>query len=86
MIPKYSLPESYYFKDVLAESKRYTFEPAKPKPDELAFLQSTGGTTGSPKAAMLSHANILANVAQTTPWFGAKLRPGKEAIITALPL
>src|SRR5690606_11371012 len=36
---------------------------------DIAFLQYTGGTTGRPKAAMLSHGNIVANVAQVSAWF-----------------
>jgi long-chain acyl-CoA synthetase len=34
-------------------------------PDDIAVLQYTGGTTGTPKGAMLSHGNIFANVIQT---------------------
>jgi long-chain acyl-CoA synthetase len=37
-------------------------------PDDLAVLQYTGGTTGTPKGAMLTHANIFANVIQTENW------------------
>jgi long-chain acyl-CoA synthetase len=38
------------------------------EPDDLAVLQYTGGTTGTPKGAMLTHANIFANVVQTETW------------------
>jgi long-chain acyl-CoA synthetase len=38
------------------------------RPDDLAVLQYTGGTTGTPKGAMLTHANIFANVVQTENW------------------
>ena len=37
-------------------------------PDDLAVLQYTGGTTGTPKGAMLTHGNIFANVVQTETW------------------
>jgi long-chain acyl-CoA synthetase len=37
-------------------------------PDDLAVLQYTGGTTGTPKGAMLTHGNIFANVVQTVAW------------------
>jgi long-chain acyl-CoA synthetase len=37
-------------------------------PEDLAVLQYTGGTTGTPKGAMLTHANIFANVVQTEAW------------------
>jgi long-chain acyl-CoA synthetase len=51
---------------------------------DIAVLQSTGGTTGTPKAAMLSHANITANLAQVRAAMG-DVQPGKERILAVLP-
>ncbi len=57
------------------------------KPEEdLACLQYTGGTTGLPKAAMLTHYNLFANVHQLRVWTGDALEDGKEVMLTALPL
>ena len=57
------------------------------KAQALAFLQYTGGTTGTPKGAMLSHHNLISNVNQMAEFFPA-LRGGdeQETIVTALPL
>jgi long-chain acyl-CoA synthetase len=51
---------------------------------DIAALQFTGGTTGIPKAAMLTHANITANVQQLIAG-GAEIQPGAERIIGVLP-
>ena len=51
---------------------------------DLAVLQYTGGTSGLPKGAMLSHANLHANAAQGILWFHAT-RPGQERVLAALP-
>ena len=48
-----------------------------------AVLQPTGGTTGIPKIAVLTHENILANIAQLHLWCG--LNPGCEVILSVLP-
>ena len=50
---------------------------------DVALLQPTGGTTGIPKAAMLTHRNLVANAVQVGAWF-PKARPG-EAVLGALP-
>jgi long-chain acyl-CoA synthetase len=56
------------------------------KREDLAFLQYTGGTTGVPKGAMLTHRNMLANIEQLRAWVRPILHEGQEIFITALPL
>ena len=52
--------------------------------DDVALFQYTGGTTGVPKAAMLSHYNLVVNTIQTKTWL-TTLEPGKERIMGAIP-
>lgn len=52
--------------------------------EDLAVLQYTGGNTGTPKGAMLTHYNIVCNVLQFREWFSA-LREGEERILSVLP-
>ncbi|WP_027718050.1 long-chain-fatty-acid--CoA ligase [Desulfovirgula thermocuniculi] len=51
---------------------------------DLAVLQYTGGTTGFPKGAMLTHRNIVANAVQTAVWF-AGCEYGREKVLAVLP-
>jgi long-chain acyl-CoA synthetase len=51
----------------------------------VAVLQYTGGTTGRPKAAMLTHRNLIANVVQGNMW-NIRLEPGNEVVMSAIPL
>jgi long-chain acyl-CoA synthetase len=55
------------------------------QPRDLAVLQYTGGTTGTPKGAMLSHANLAANSAQTLAHLGHDL-PNQERVLGVLPM
>ena len=54
------------------------------KVDDLAVLQYTGGTTGRPKGAMLTHGNLSANVDQLTRWM-PDANPGHEVTLCVLP-
>ncbi len=57
--------------------------------DDVAVMQYTGGTTGVPKAAMLTHANVLANIRQTRIGLGSTLDPasgGPHVVVGVLPL
>ncbi len=53
-------------------------------PGDIAVLLSTGGTTGAPKAAMLTHHNIVANTIQFAEWYA--FVPGEEVSIGAIPM
>ncbi|OYY13615.1 MAG: dicarboxylate--CoA ligase PimA [Rhizobiales bacterium 35-68-8] len=59
-----------------------------PAPDDIAVLQFTGGTTGLPKAAMLSHGNLTSAVSMYRLWRdgGRPLVAGTEKIVAVLPL
>lgn len=72
--------------DVLLKGADQAFRAPEITPDDLIFLQYTGGTTGLSKGAMLSHGNLMANVAAFEAWVADVSRPGEEVIITALPL
>ncbi len=86
MVPAWSIPGAVPFRAALSEGSGLTWRPAECSHDDLAFLQYTGGTTGVPKGAMLSHGNILANLAQGHAWLKKILAEGGETVITALPL
>jgi long-chain acyl-CoA synthetase len=53
--------------------------------EDVAVLQYTGGTTGVPKGAMLTHANLFANVVQTEIWANRDTRPGEERYLLVIP-
>lgn len=55
------------------------------RPDDLALLQYTGGTTGIAKGAMLTHGNMLANLSQVQAMVG-HLMSREDCVLTALPL
>ncbi|QTE30637.1 AMP-binding protein [Pengzhenrongella sicca] len=55
----------------------------RPVPSDIALLQYTGGTTGSPKAAILTHRNLVANAIQGVTWAG--LHEGTETVFGILP-
>ena len=74
------------FPDALAQGADLTLRPVALSPDDLIFLQYTGGTTGISKGAALSHGNLVANTEQFKAFVPDALRPGEEVIVTALPL
>ena len=54
------------------------------RPSDLALLQYTGGTTGTPRAAMLTHRNLVANSLQARAWFSRAV-DGREVFLGAIP-
>jgi len=87
MVPAYSLPDSVEFLNMLTQGASAIFAPVDIQPQDLAFLQYTGGTTGVSKGAMLTHLNILANARQGEVWGDPFLDKSQALIsITAIPL
>lgn len=86
MVPAFSIPGAHKLPAVLSAGAREKFTPVDIKLDDLAVLQYTGGTTGVAKGAMLTHANLVANLTQVRPMLEDQVQEGKEVIIAPLPL
>jgi len=86
MVPDYDIPGAIRFRDALTLGQMHRLPEIDILPEDIAFLQYTGGTTGVAKGAMLTHRNMIANMLQAAAWLGDRINPGGETIITALPL
>ena len=86
MVPPWRIEGAVGFPAALAKGATLDLEPVEVGHGDIAFLQYTGGTTGVPKGAMLTHGNMLANVQQSLAWVRPFVKPGEEVIVTALPL
>lgn len=86
-VPKYKLPHAVNFREALSIGKKRQYVKPYILSSDLAFLQYTGGTTGVPKGAMLTHQNLIANMMQTK-WIVDPLLGNAKNMIgaTALPL
>ncbi|MEH6952292.1 long-chain fatty acid--CoA ligase [Nitrobacter sp. NHB1] len=90
MVPPSSIPGAVKFNDALAAGRGMTLARPDLAPDDVAFLQYTGGTTGVSKGATLLHRNILANMLQNDAWLQPALKKPPVVdqlfIVCALPL
>jgi long-chain acyl-CoA synthetase len=90
MVPPSSIPGAVRFNDALAAGHGMTLARPELTPDDVAFLQYTGGTTGVSKGATLLHRNILANMLQNDAWLQPALKKPPKVdqlfIVCALPL
>ncbi len=94
MVPEFRLPLDRSrtvtrFNMALAEGTRLSLKAVKLAPEDVAFLQYTGGTTGVSKGATLTHRNVVANILQTEAWFKPMLdKVGNKqlTVVCALPL
>lgn len=90
MVPAYRIPRATRFNAVLSAGAKHTLRPVDLGPDDVAFLQYTGGTTGASKGATLLHRNVIANVLQSEAWMQPALAnrdPDEQSVVVcALPL
>jgi long-chain acyl-CoA synthetase len=90
MVPTFDLPQAVRFNDAIARGTRGTLKRPDLRPDDVAVLQYTGGTTGVSKGAVLLHRNVLANVLQSEAWNApvmGKVPAGEQPTsVCALPL
>ncbi|MEK9802955.1 MAG: long-chain-fatty-acid--CoA ligase [Curvibacter sp.] len=90
LVPPFSLPGAVRFNDAIAQGERGSLRQPEIKPDDVAVLQYTGGTTGVSKGAVLLHRNVIANVLQSEAWNDPvmkKVPAGQQSTgVCALPL
>lgn len=90
MVPAYTLPGAVSFNEAISAGRHMTLKRPDIGPEDVAFLQYTGGTTGVSKGATLLHRNMVANVLQISAWSEPAFRnhPTGEPLLTvcALPL
>ncbi|MEO9458216.1 MAG: AMP-binding protein [Lentilitoribacter sp.] len=90
MVPKWSLPDHVPYRTALSIGAKSGFTPHENTHDDIALLQYTGGTTGVPKAAMITHGNLLSNIEQSAIWVESAIKSKKHVdqitFLCALPL
>ncbi len=90
LVPEFNLPGAVRFNAAIALGTKAPFKKPETKPDDIAVLQYTGGTTGVSKGAVLLHRNVIANVLQSEAWnipvMGTIPAGEQPTAVCALPL
>jgi len=85
-VPAWRFAKSTLLQAACNRAPSACYQDAQPKAADVALLQYTGGTTGVPKGAMLTHRNLVANCLQCIAWRGANEKGEDERVLTPLPL
>src|SRR5690606_33044351 len=86
MVPDYQLPGAVWMRAALKAGAKVKVKRPTVKPQDLAFLQYTGGTTGVAKGAMLTHRNVLTNCQQALAFAEGQLTGETETVVTLIPM
>ena len=86
LVPAWNIPGAVKFREAMRRRKTEAFRAPKLSHETVAFLQYTGGTTGAPKGAVLTHGNVLAEILIVGAWFTPAFRDVAETTLIALPL
>jgi long-chain acyl-CoA synthetase len=85
-VPAWQFQKFTMLQDACDRAPSESYRDAQPGASDVALLQYTGGTTGVPKGAMLTHRNLVANTLQCYAWTGAGVDIEHERVLTPLPL
>ncbi|MGA8096642.1 MAG: AMP-binding protein, partial [Steroidobacteraceae bacterium] len=85
-VREWDIPGAMDFREAVRAGRKLTFTPVEVGPEDIAFLQYTGGTTGVAKGAMLTHGNVSSNVLQAEAWVADRFSQEAGVLITAIPL
>lgn len=86
MVPAWHIPNAITFHQAMQQGQQVNFVKVDVRGDDIAYLQYTGGTTGTAKGAMLTHRNMVANVEQCLTWVAGGIELKEDTVIIALPL
>ena len=85
-VPAWRFDSFTMLQDACSRAPGEHYADADTQATDVALLQYTGGTTGVPKGAMLTHRNLIANTLQCLAWTGARAKYENETTLTPLPL
>jgi long-chain acyl-CoA synthetase len=86
LVPKWRIEAAVNYIEALAHGSRRDYEAVAIGPDDVAFLQYTGGTTGVAKGAVLTHRNLVSNVLQAAAWSRPVIKGPGNLVVAPLPL
>jgi long-chain acyl-CoA synthetase len=85
-VPAWQIDGAVNFAQALSQGAALSPDPVEIRPEDVAFLQYTGGTTGVAKGAMLTHSNVCANILQSEAWITSVFQRESGTLITPIPL
>jgi len=86
LVPAWSIGGAERYRDTLVHGENLPYREVAVGPEDVAFLQYTGGTTGVSKGAVLTHRNMVSNVLQAAAWARPFIAGRGDVVITPLPL